>query len=589
MSEKSKKQKVSIVEKMGLFMVCAGNIPLMGLLSGFFMIYYTNVVGLEPAALATLFLISKVVDGISDPIMGYFLDKFPVTKMGKFRPMIILGTIICVINYILLWFGAVWIPVGKYVIVYVTYLLLGWTFDIMDISKNSLLPVMSADDKERNSLSLFNALGTMIGSAVLAVAAPILVAEGTLQNYYVLIFGSMAMVLVLSIAGALCVKERVAFEGKKEESYTFRELLQFLRYKPVWALFLVALVVGVGSNIAGGAGAYFYTYILGDMTLMSGVSLVSMITTLVGIFLGPILANRFGKKQIFVMAIVVSILFSALRLIDVRSMLLIYISTVAGGVAGGCLEVYRQALLSERVGDMQSLTVFTVNSDNPDMVIQDEQKAGGKALGMMLPYFVTILLFAGAMGLGTDMVAGEKERGTMASMLVAPIKRSSIVLGKVFALMIISGISSVVYVAVMVGFLPQMMGAYGSEGLGLSLEVGQVLMMAFLLIAIAFLYSGIIVLISVFAKDTKEANSYIMPVYMLILILGIATMFTTQNIESWYYAVPVFNTALALQGILTGDVSVMQYAVTLAETLILGMILITVIAKAFESEKVMAK
>ena len=121
------------------------------------------------------------------------------------------------------------------------------------------------------------------------------------------------------------------------------------------------------------------------------------------------------------------------------------------GVAGGCLEVYRQALLSERVGDMQSLTVFTVNSDNPDMVIQDEQKAGGKALGMMLPYFVTILLFAGAMGLGTDMVAGEKERGTMASMLVAPIKRSSIVLGKVFALMIISGISSVVYVAVMVG------------------------------------------------------------------------------------------------------------------------------------------
>lgn len=65
---------------------------------------------------------------------------------------------------------------------------------------------------------------------------------------------------------------------EKEESYTFRELLQFLRYKPVWALFLVALVVGVGSNIAGGAGAYFYTYILGDMTLMSGVSLVSMIT-----------------------------------------------------------------------------------------------------------------------------------------------------------------------------------------------------------------------------------------------------------------------------------------------------------------------
>ena len=145
---KKENQKVKLSEKIGMLMVCAGNIPLMTLLSVNFMIYYTTVVGLDPKALATLFLISKVMDGISDPVMGFILDRFPVTKMGKFRPMLILGTIICVINYILLWFGAVWSPVGKYVIVYVTYLLLGWTFDIMDISKNSLLPVMTTDDKE---------------------------------------------------------------------------------------------------------------------------------------------------------------------------------------------------------------------------------------------------------------------------------------------------------------------------------------------------------------------------------------------------------------------------------------------------------
>ena len=80
-------------------------------------------------------------------------------------------------------------------------------------------------------------------------------------------------------------------------------------------------------------------------------------------------------------------------------------------ISTGALEMYRQTLLAERVDDMQKLTVFTVNSDNPDMIIQDDQKAGGKVLGTMLPYFVTILLFAGAMGIGTDMVAGEKERG----------------------------------------------------------------------------------------------------------------------------------------------------------------------------------
>ena len=267
-----------------------------------------------------------------------------------------------------------------------------------------------------------------------------------------------------------------------------------------------------------------------------------------------------------------------------------YSSSAYNMISSGILEAYRQMLLAERVEDMQSLTVFTVNSDNPDMVIRDEQKAGGKILGMMLPYFVTILLFAGAMGIGTDMVAGEKERGTMASLLVTPIRRSSIVLGKVFALMIISGVSSVVYVGAMVIFMPQMLGGSSGEDLGISLTLSpqQIGMLAVLLIAIAFLYSAIIVLISVFAKTVKEASSYIMPAYMLILVLGIMTMFTTDAPKTWFYAIPLYNTSIALQGILTQEVTAAQYGLALGVTLVLGAVLVGVIAKAFESEKVMA-
>jgi sodium transport system permease protein len=253
------------------------------------------------------------------------------------------------------------------------------------------------------------------------------------------------------------------------------------------------------------------------------------------------------------------------------------------------LESYRQALLAQRVEDMDGLTIFTVNSDNPGMIIQDEDRAGGKILGMMLPYFVTILLFAGAMGIGTDMIAGEKERGTLASLLVSPIKRSSIVLGKVFALMIISGVSSVVYVGAMVAFMPQMMGNTGEgTALNLSLDPVQILMLAALLISIAFLYSAIIVLVSVFAKTVKEASSYIMPVYMLVLVLGITTMFTTKAPKDWLYAIPIYNTSLTLQGILTKEVTMMQYGMSLGMTFVLGGVLVVIIAKAFESEKVMA-
>lgn len=258
-------------------------------------------------------------------------------------------------------------------------------------------------------------------------------------------------------------------------------------------------------------------------------------------------------------------------------------------ISEGTLEAYRQGLLSQRVGNLDQITVFTVNSDNEDMVIQDEEKAGGKMLGMMLPYFITVLLFAGALGIGADMIAGEKERGTMASLLVAPVKRSSIALGKVFSLMAISGLSALIYVLVMVLFMPLMMDSMMMEDVNLRLNAGQIVMMGVLLVVIAFFYSAIIALLSVFAKSTKEASSYVMPVYMVVLVVGLLTMFRSGGGDFKTYCIPVYNNALALQGILTQELTMGQYAVTLAETLALGIIFTGAIVKAFNSEKIMSK
>lgn len=261
-------------------------------------------------------------------------------------------------------------------------------------------------------------------------------------------------------------------------------------------------------------------------------------------------------------------------------------------ISVGVLENYRQTLLSMRVGNLENIMVFTVNSDNEDMVIQDDEKAGGKVLGMMLPYFITILLFAGALGIGGDMIAGEKERGTMASLLVSPVKRSSIALGKVTALMAISGLSSLVYVAVMAICAPMMMDSMmggGGNGLDLHLNPQQLLLMGVLLIAIAFFYSSIIALLSVFAKSTKEANSYVMPVYMVVIIVGLLTMFQSGTPETVKYWIPIYNNALVLQGILTQEIPTGAYLITMVENLLLGALFTGGIVQAFKSEKIMSK
>lgn len=268
-----------------------------------------------------------------------------------------------------------------------------------------------------------------------------------------------------------------------------------------------------------------------------------------------------------------------------------YSSAAYESFLSGGLEGYRQVLLSERIGDISEITIFTVNSDNKEMIIQDEEKAKGKAAGMMLPYFITILLFAGAMGIGTDMIAGEKERGTMASLLVSPVKRSSIALGKVFALMVITGISSLIYVVAMVLFAPHFMGNLGAdmgESMKIALTPSQIGMMAALLVSIAFLYSSIIVLFSVFAKSVKEASGYVMPAYMLILVIGLVTMFVSKTPSIKSYFIPIYNNTLALQGVLSRTISPVGFVITLVETLVLGMIIQLFIIKAFNSEKLMS-
>ena len=81
-------------EKLAFFAANLGNIPLMTLLGGFLLIFYTDIVGLSAGLVGTLFLVSRVFDGVNDPFMGYVVDHLPQTKMGRFRLYLIIGTLI---------------------------------------------------------------------------------------------------------------------------------------------------------------------------------------------------------------------------------------------------------------------------------------------------------------------------------------------------------------------------------------------------------------------------------------------------------------------------------------------------------------
>ena len=311
-----------------------GNIPIMTLINGYLLIFYTNICGLSPAACATLFLIARFLDAINDPLVGFMIDHLPTRKMGHFRPTLILGTILCSANFLLLWFGPMLSTSGKLAIAYVSYILLGVLFPVMDISLNSLLPVMTEDMKERNSLSSIKGLAYVIGALVIGVAAPLILGDtSNKQGYINLVLIMTAVIFFFSIIGTMGVKERV--KPQMENSYSVKELFKILSQKPVYITFLAVLLYSIGSNIVNAANTYFYTYIFEDLTLASIITLITCVTVFPATMVIGNLIGRFGKKKMYAIGLALAGLAPIIRLLDVRSIPLLIVSVLIAGIGAG--------------------------------------------------------------------------------------------------------------------------------------------------------------------------------------------------------------------------------------------------------------
>lgn len=254
------------------------------------------------------------------------------------------------------------------------------------------------------------------------------------------------------------------------------------------------------------------------------------------------------------------------------------------------LEEYKQLLLNERFGSLNYAIVFSVDADNPDMIVQDDGKATGKILGTIIPYLITILIFGGAMGLGVDTIAGEKERGTIANLLISPIKRVDIIMGKIVSNAIVSVLSAGVYVISFIGSAVVLskksgMGEMFSR-LSLNFTSLQIVQFVVLLLGLVLLYVGIIGFVSLMAKNIKEAQSFIMPVYIIVMFAGMITMYS-GDVTSGSYMIPVYNTSAAFKGIFERTITMNQYLTSTIITYVFAGVMVCLMAKAMNSEKIM--
>ena len=284
-------------ERVSYFFVNLGNIPIMTMVNAYLSIFYTDTLGMDAKVVGTMFLIARVFDGVNDPFIGYFIDRAPNSKFGKFRRILIVGTIICTLNYAVVWMGPAYVSDSmKVMVAYISYMLLGVTFPVMDISLNSMLPVMTNDMEERNFLAMLKNFAYGLGGG-LNLIAPIVFAKfnSSVKGYNIMNLLAMGIILSCSLGGITGIHQRV--EPLKDAGYKAKDVLRIIKLKPIVAFFIGGLIVQTGLAFVATSNPYYATHALGSIGKLTIMNTVAIVGGPVSLLAVP-LAKKIGKTRV---------------------------------------------------------------------------------------------------------------------------------------------------------------------------------------------------------------------------------------------------------------------------------------------------
>ncbi len=213
----------------------------------------------------------------------------------------------------------------------------------------------------------------------------------------------------------------------------------------------------------------------------------------------------------------------------------------------------------------------------------------GSILSKLIPMLILMLLFSGVMAIAPSSIAGEKERGTIATLLVTPMRRNELALGKIVSLSgmaLLSGISSFIGIVLS---LPKMIQAdtAGVE-LGLNYTSADYAVLLLTILATVIIMASVVSLLSALAKDVKNAGTMIVPFMLVVMLCGLTPMFQNGTPESLTaYLIPFYNSIQVMTTVFAHEMKWMPVIVMLASNVVYTGIAVWGLTRMFNSEKVM--
>lgn len=265
-------------------------------------------------------------------------------------------------------------------------------------------------------------------------------------------------------------------------------------------------------------------------------------------------------------------------------------SSIASEKLSGRLKDYQDSLVAYRLRgrNIQRSLLHPVQIKMENLA--PEEKMGGFMLSMFLPYMILILAMVGAMYPAIDLTAGEKERGTLETILVTPVSRLDIATGKFLTVMtasVITIILATTSMSISAGLGFGQMREFGPEQVSFSFEPLSIILLLLLMLPLAALFSSALLSVSLFAKSYKEAQSYVSPL-MFVVILPAMVSFIPGIELNWGLAfVPIVNISLAAREVLLGTFRWEFIGLIFLSTFIYASFSIFVTKRLFEKENVL--
>jgi len=221
--------------------------------------------------------------------------------------------------------------------------------------------------------------------------------------------------------------------------------------------------------------------------------------------------------------------------------------------------------------------------------IQTESPVGNLMLSIVLPYVIVLSAFFGAVSPAFDLIAGEKERGTMETLLATPATRRQIVWGKFLTVAVVCMVAAIfAMLGMLLAFtLPTSAHIFSEQAGKFRVSAWAMGALVVTLIPLTVFYSAVLTIISTFARNQKEAQTYLIPLSTLVVLPAVASMFARTESGLWLAAVPVLNSAIIIKQVLTGVMEPSFLLLSLLASCAVAVVSLQVATRLFERETIL--